>query len=896
MKRPRTILLIGVGVVVVVVATVAVAAALIPSDRVARAVAARAEATLGQPVRIAEVGLRILPLPGVRLSGLAVGDSTPLARVDAVELRARILPLFRGQVVIDRLTLDRPRVLLEVDSAGNLNLPIARSDTPGPSGGRDVAFAISGIEVSDGRIGYRDTRDGTIVRLDGWRQSLRLAGSVRAGEIETVSLTGEVGFDAVDARLPDVVLPVRGLRLRVDHDATLDRAADRLDVRALEVTLNGISLRGSGSIQGVSSPERIAELDLAAEGLEAAELLAWVPDPVRQRLALPDGRPIRLTGRAALEATVRGPLAADTLPELRGTFVLSDVAAMAGDDALLTGIGARGSFSLDSVAASLEGRMLGEELSAEMAVGSPAAPVMTAEIQGRADLARLTDLDLVPDTLELGGAVAVDIRGRVPLDSPDRAGLAGTIDLAGLRVAGSDPSVFVAEGIVRLEGGRAGIRPLRVELGPGRDPVELEVTADGWIPSMLDSLAPPPTVVIALDADTLDLDRLLGPSESGYAPLLFARLQGRNLDGRSAEAVAEEQGLSLPAVPNVDANVEASVGVLVRNGLHYRDVEASLRVGPRAIDVDRLRFGLLGGTVEASGRLEPAAFDSTGAPAESRLLGQYTLSDLGAGPFFDRLTPFQDHLDGALDLAGSLDLVLDRHALPVRSSVGADGTIALADGRLSNWPVLGAVAGRLGLAAFDTIRFRDWIGAFRVAGPLVMLDETMLRGERLDVRAAGSFDLAGILNLGATLYLSTPLAERAGAVGREVVAAAGPDGRVPVGLRITGDVQRPDVALDLSEARSALVARAREAAEAAVEEQAGRLADRATREVAQRFDLPDSLRGLPAGSLRAVLGDSLFSLLPDSLKVPGDSLRTRAEDEIRARLQRLLRGGGGGTR
>ncbi|NIP80104.1 MAG: AsmA family protein, partial [Gemmatimonadetes bacterium] len=231
MKNPRRILLIGAAIAVLLVAAIGVAAALIPGERVARAVAARAEAILGRPVRIEDVGLRVFPLPGVRLSGLAVGDdSAALARVDEVELRARILPLFRGRVVVSRLALERPRVLLEVDSTGHLDLPLSQGDTAGRAG-RDISFAVDGIEVEAGRIGFRDLRDGTVVRLDGWNQSLRLAGRVRAGELESVAFTGSIAFEDVDARLPDVVLPIRDVRLRIEHDATLDRAADRLDIR-----------------------------------------------------------------------------------------------------------------------------------------------------------------------------------------------------------------------------------------------------------------------------------------------------------------------------------------------------------------------------------------------------------------------------------------------------------------------------------------------------------------------------------------------------------------------------------------------------------------------------------------------------------------------------------------
>ncbi|NIP81883.1 MAG: hypothetical protein GWM90_22770 [Gemmatimonadetes bacterium] len=172
------------------------------------------------------------------------------------------------------------------------------------------------------------------------------------------------------------------------------------------------------------------------------------------------------------------------------------------------------------------------------------------------------------------------------------------------------------------------------------------------------------------------------------------------------------------------------------------------------------------------------------------------------------------------------------------------------------------------------------------------MDQTVLQGDRLEARAAGSFDISGRLDLGATLLLPRDLAERAGSLSRELVAAAGADGRVPVGLRITGNVERPDVALDLSAARTAVVDRAREAAE----EQARELAGRATREAVERLELPDSLRGLPADSLRTLLGDSLFTLLPDSVKLPADSLQERAEDALQERLRKLLRGGGGGSR
>ncbi|MFW5947045.1 MAG: AsmA-like C-terminal region-containing protein, partial [Gemmatimonadota bacterium] len=578
-------------------------------------------------------------------------------------------------------------------------------------------------------------------------------------------------------------------------------------------------------------------------------------------------------------------------------LTLRDGRLAAAGQALVDALRARAAFSRDTVAVRAEGSALGQPLRLGLTVRDPASPRVVAAIEAGAELGRLAELGLLPDTLGLTGAVDIDVRTELEIADPRGARATGTIELGGVAIAGMNPAVAIPAATFRFEGGRLAVRPLRLALGPDGAPVELEATVEGWIPALVDSAAPPPRVVATLDADTLDLDALLGPSRGVYPPLLFARLRDRPIDGRSAAESAREAGLTLPPLPAVDARVRADVGLLVRNGLRYHDLTATVQLRPDAVELESARFGLLGGRVEATGRLEPVpAHTGAAAPADTtagaRLIARYAVENVGAEPFFDRLTPFRDHLTGSLDLVGTVGATLDRHLLPDRNTFSADGTLAIADGRLAGWRVLEAVAARLGLPAYDTLRFDDWAGSFRVAGPLVTLDETVLRGRELDMRAAGSFDLGGRMDLGATLYLSRELARRAGEVGSQVVAAAGTDGRVPVGVTITGPVEEPAVRLDLSEARSAVVERAREAAAAEARRAADRVARAAAGEVAGRLELPDSLRGLPPDSLRAVLGDSLFGLLPDSLKLPADSLAARAENALKARLRKLLPGGG----
>lgn len=927
--KSRRILLIAVAGLVLLVGGLVLTVALIPEERVANAVAQQAEEVLGEPVAIDRVGLAIFPLPGVRLSDLTVGDpadSMALARVDRAEVRVRILPLFRGRVVVRTLDLDAPRIAVEIDSGGVSNFPTIERDTTAEPASRDVSFAIDDIRITDGSLRYINHEDGTRVVLTGWNQELAVAGAVEEGELATLTLTGRVGFDDVEATLPGAVLPTRNLSLEVRHDASLDLDADRLELREMEVDFDGVTMAGSGRVLGVNSGRPAVSLELGAEGLNAARLLAWVPDSLRSRLELPDGRPIGLAGTASMQATVNGTVAPDTLPAVDGTLQLTDVAINVGSDPVLDGISGDVEFSLDSVVARFDGRMLGQSFNAGVAVRDPSAPLAVVALSGRADLGRLAPLGLVSDTLELDGAVRIDLRVQVPVDAPADARAVGTIDASRVAVAGADPAVRVPTATASFDGGRVRVNPFRIELGPERSPIELDVTADGWIPAALDSSAPLPQVAVVMEAGTLDLDALLGPSEIGYPALLFARLRDRSINGRDVDEVADEMGLGIPALPAADLRVEARIAELIRNDLHYSDMDVAARVTPETATLEQLRFGLMGGVVNVSGLMDPLATDSGGTPLETRLTGRVGLTNVGAGPFFDLLTPFRDHLAGRLDMATTFGMTLDRFALPHRSSVETDGTLGISDGRMANWAVLRGVAERLGVAAFDTVRFQDWVGRFHIDGTRVSLDETALEGTRLSALADGWFDFGGQLDVQVTASLTPELAEQAGAIARQLVAAA-PDGGLPVGLRIHGLVESPAVTLDLAPARDAVAARASEAADDAaqqaedrvreaaqtvedsvrdvaddaaarargqVEDEARAAADRATQEAAGQVELPDSLRGLPADSLRKILGDSTYALLPDSVKLRADSLQQAIENSIRDRLRRLLPGGGGG--
>lgn len=460
---------------------------------------------------------------------------------------------------------------------------------------------------------------------------------------------------------------------------------------------------------------------------------------------------------------------------------------------------------------------------------------------------------LAPPEVDGRAFVRLDLEGPATPDSIPR--LAGTVRLVDVstRVSGDE--------ILTGLNGRIGFSMHTVATTglEGRllgDPFRLTFTAV--------NLSGPgvPTVQFQARAGALDLDRVLAPSRPGYPSLLFARLGKRRVDGRTADELAESAGLALPELPDIRARGTLAADRILRNGLAYDAVAARIVLTPDSVTVPRARFGFMGGSIELAARFRPD-------PEGGELAVDYTLTDVGAEPFFSRLTPLRQHLGGMLRLAGRLRTRLDPHALPVRESVRASGSAALRDGRLIQWPLLKAIGSRLALARFDTLNFQDWTGTFSIDGPRVTMRETDLSASEITAVVGGWFDFSGELDLDATVRLPGSMAARAAEPIRRVAAAAsGRNGTIPVGLDLTGTLDKPGVALDLSDAQGAIIRAAREAAE----REAGQLADRALDEIRARTGLDSSrvsLDSLPA---------AVDSLLPDSAGL--DSIAGAVTDAV----------------
>jgi hypothetical protein len=911
--RRRRLLAAGLAVVVLLTGAAVGVAALLDAERVGRFAAARAAAALDRDVRVDGFRVRVFPRVAVVLEGVEIGGprgepgAPAVATARRVELRPRLLPLLRREVVVDALVVDRPRILIRIAADGTSNLPAFGGDEGDAAAGTpgDVALDLRSFRVRDGRVAYLDEGSGVAVRLDGMEQRLRLAGAVAAGELARVALAGEIAVAALDAELPgSLAWPVRGLKLRLEHEAELDRAADRLELTRLRLTLQEVPLELAGMVTALSdSTARTVALRVETGAIDVARLVASLP----RGLVEADGEALRgVGGRASLSARVVGRAGGGAVPAVAGTLRLDDVALARGGRGarLAEGVAGDVAFTLDSVtSAGITGRLLGEPARVAFTVRDFAAPQGRLEVRAALELEALRRAGLLPAEFDGAGRIALDVAAAGALLAPEAADLTGTIGVTGLSLAtsGAAPRLLVSDGVVELGGRTLAARGVRAQVG-GSD-LTLDVEAREWLPYALGDTARAREVEVVFEArsDRFDADEAFGTApDHTYSELFFARLQDRPLAGRTAAEHAEAAGLGLPEIPPIRLDGRVRAARLVNGGTAFDDVDVAVAAREGQLHIRAASFRLMGGGVHLAGQFGRAA-GGAGEGASQPLELTYSVRDVSAGPFLERFATFRDHIDGGLLLGGSVRMELDRHLLPVRETVTGEGTIAIVGGRLVNWPLVRALAERTGVARFDTLAFRDWTGRYRFAGAAVLLEESLLEMGDMAVRAAGTFDLNGNLELGATVHLPPAWTARIPgappAFRLAADAAAGPDGRVPVGARIAGTAASPTVRLDLSEAGGRVAERAREAAEA--EARARMVAAEAVArerlneaEAEARARLEQAVRGAAAGAAGNLPG-ALPGALPgggrDSLALRADSLRQRVESEATGRLRQVVR-------
>ncbi|MBX5460475.1 MAG: AsmA family protein [Steroidobacteraceae bacterium] len=311
MRIGRWVIGIVAGLVLLAVLTVLAVTVFVDPNRYRGQIEAAVTRATGQPFNIeGDLEIAWYPWLAVRMGpsqfGAPGAGGEPLVRWKSARVGARLVPLIRGELIIDRVRLDEPRFVLRRDAAGRGNWedvfaalkkpPTPPITGPNPPPGPQIA----GFEIQDGALTYVDEARGRHFTITDWQLDV---GAWRSGA--TVPVATEFAWEAEhDARDKTPI----GVRLSATARVHVSDDANDIDVFELVSTsrVQGGPLPKAGvpvSMRLSRFAARLSPLDIAI-----SEVAARVGDA--------DVTASIQAGESGPGLYVRGPLSVE-LPSLR---------------------------------------------------------------------------------------------------------------------------------------------------------------------------------------------------------------------------------------------------------------------------------------------------------------------------------------------------------------------------------------------------------------------------------------------------------------------------------------------------------------------------------------------------------------------------------------------------
>jgi len=275
-KRVLKIVGIVAGVcIVLLVAAALIVPRVVDPNRYKDSIAGLVEEHTGRKIRIqGDISLSVFPWLGVRIGAVELGNADGFeapffARLERLEVRARILPLLRRQVQADVVTVQGLIVNLERGKDGHTNWEdLTGKDTSEKGAAKSQetplaagAVAVGGIDVRDASLNWNDRVSGQVV---GVRDLfLKTSAITLADPVEL-----QVGFDADTG---DMGLTGRfegAARIDLDLDGGTFGLQDLVftaDIRGKALPGGGVKVKGSGGAALDTGAQRVRITGLKLE-------------------------------------------------------------------------------------------------------------------------------------------------------------------------------------------------------------------------------------------------------------------------------------------------------------------------------------------------------------------------------------------------------------------------------------------------------------------------------------------------------------------------------------------------------------------------------------------------------------------------------------------------------
>lgn len=744
----RRVKLWGLFFAVLLLPTVALtllAKTLITPERVKAHLLPLAEQALAREVKLGDVKIGLLS--GIRLDDLVIfekeGDE-PLIRADRALLRYQFWPLLKGQVVVDEVRLENPRITL--------------------------------IRLADGSFNISD-----------WLQAADHSDAAVEPLPTPVSATPEEeqGIDLLISRLVVGGGKLYFVDYQINAQAPYRYQIDNLNVEATNISLEqafpfSVKARLNGaefSVDGKANPKgRVGEAIFQLGNLDLTAFLPYFREHLPGHL-----------GSLKLDLNLSITVQEQSLSS-SGNLALRDIDV---------NLNALPNAPIAQARLTVDYDILYEIPAGKLAVNRMLADLNGIPLELQGEITEFTkspqvNLQLGLTNLELRSALNALPTGLVSsLQAFDPAGfVTAHVDLAGPI---DNPQALLKKGdfqLANLQGAAAGLRPVlngRLQLqGKGLTAEKLQF-ALGEDSALIDLRIPDifaETIAItsSVTADRFRVDPLLETKKSAEAGVSKA-----SPPDSPPPAVSQEIGpFDLP----IKADGEMRIKQAIYQGMPIDNLLLRYRLEKNLLTVETLSGQVAGGAFKQSGTVD---LSRKGLAYEGRV----ELTSLALDTLTRLFAPrAQGTVLGALSLATEFKGRGTR-AASLREQLTAEGDFTFRDGRLNTTPLTQGLAELLRLDELKELSFKNGSGNYRIRQGRLQLNGSM-SGQDLSLAPTGEIGLDGGLDLDLAALLSPNLSAKLDKKGKIAGYFSDEQGWTRIPLKLGGTLESPRFVFDSS--------------------------------------------------------------------------------------------------
>ena len=784
------------------------------SERLKAILLPKIQAATHRDVTVQGISLSFFPTIGVDVRGLSLANARglgfseqPMVTLAEFFVEVKLLPLLAQRMEINRLSLKRPHILLEVSKNGEKNYsnpPEKGEKLEGERGfavtsSKGGSFLLSNFEISDGEVEYIDRKEDHAVRLKGLDTRLRVETIGEVNELRTESEVNVASFSYGSIEKPFI----SNIGLRLNQKSTIHAEENTLTMERGELEVQGVKLAMSGSLTAIEE-KPFVDFTIGSEAVDLRPLLELIP-----RSALKEAQNAEVDGTGRFKASIKGELAEGKQPDVSiEALVTNGRIHYPTFPKSITSINLKATLVSTASNSNLEvselSAKLGENpVKMRLVLNDLSDPTLNGYVEGVLNLAEVKDFYPLEPGKTLSGVVRVkaSVAGRT--GQPETMKASGVLELQDVLISSTDAPAQKFNGLITFNNQVVETKGLRVKYGPSD--LSISFLLKNYLSALLPSKFAKQTAKVTQPSMSVSLSSSYFESTPSNEPLV---------------------------IPPFDIDATIAIGKLVYRGkepFECTDLRGSVSSSERVIRLKNISLRALEGSMNATGTIDlrkskQPQFDLAVEVAEAD--GHLLLRTL---------TSFGDHVFGKFSLSAKLKGAFNDSLGFVSQTLAGDGVLRLADGKLIGHPVMTRLASFLDLPEMKELAFKSWSHTFRVADGRVNTPGLKVATGGTDFLLTGWQGFDGSLDYKLTVKLSETLSSRfmGSGVGSQVADLfKDKEGRVTLFLVVGGSTDDPKFRWDKEAAKERL----REKVLEEVEKKKGEVREKAKEGIQEKLE------------------------------------------------------------